>query len=162
MLIITEVAAVDTNIEDIQQIRQLISQWQRLFSPGEEKYTLNGYEDLYVPDGDELLVYDNFSTENTRFTGFDTYRAIWEKTINEQFPGFIMYRAEIDRIEVSGNLGWSGLTWWGKVAKDGQIVYASQHGTHIWRKVDGKWQMLHEHLTGLAIENGRESRRPEE
>jgi ketosteroid isomerase-like protein len=158
MLTIIEDSSIDTTAEDIQQIRQQLAEWQQLFSPGEEQYTLNGYEHLFVQD-DELLVFDNFSPENTRFTGFDTYRTTWEQAINKNFPGFVMYHLYIERIEVSGKLAWSALTWWGKVAKDGKIQYTSQHGTHIWYKRDGQWQIVHEHLTGSVKENGQESRR---
>lgn len=143
--------------DDIQQIRDQIAKWRELFSPGNLQYTLDGYEHLFV--NDELLVFDNFSPKNTRFQGFDTYRAIWEQAINADFPGFVITHLDIDRIEVNGDLAWSALTFWAKGVKDDQSYYTSQHGTHIWHKRDGEWQMVHEHLTGPVMENGQESRR---
>lgn len=136
-----------------------IKRWQRLFSPGEMTYSLKGFEDLFSNEKGALLVYDNFSPENTRFTGFDEYREIWEREINEKFPGLLLYHIEIDRILVNGDLAVSAFTWWGSVLIDGELRHTSQHATHVWHKNDGEWRIIHEHLTGPVIENGKESRR---
>jgi ketosteroid isomerase-like protein len=161
MLVLKIVGNVDSNNDDVKKIRKQIVQWQQLFSPGEEQYSLNGYEHLYSQRDNELLIYDNYADKDTRWTGFDRYREIWEREINSNFPGFMMYRIEIDRIETSGDLAWSALTWWGSVVKDGKSFYPAQHATHIWRKVDDEWRIIHEHLTSGVKEDGKESRRPE-
>ena len=144
---------------DEQAIGRQIERWQRLFSPGDKRYSLEGYEDLFAQEKDELLVYDNFSPDNSGFTGFDTYRDIWEREINEKFPGLLLYHIEIDRIKTNGELGFSAFTWWGSIVIDGELQYSGQHATHIWRKIDGEWRIVHEHLTGPVIENGKQSRR---
>jgi ketosteroid isomerase-like protein len=146
--------------DDEKQIRGKIAQWQALFSRGEGRYTLSGYEHLFA-NSDELLVYDNFAPVNIRFTGFDTYRTTWERTINEDFPGYVMYRVDIERIEVDGDIAWSAINWWGKITKHGKTTYTSQHGTHGWRRIDGEWRIMHEHLTGPIMENQQEAWRPE-
>ena len=151
---------LDISNQDVKQIRDCIAQWQKLFSPGAKRYTLDGYEHLFV-NNNELLVFDNFASDNTRFTGFDTYRKIWEQSINEDFPNFVMYHIEVDRIEVSRNLAWSALTWWGRITKNSETQYSSQHCTHIWHKHEGQWEIVHEHLSGTVKENGTESSRQE-
>ncbi|PON14490.1 hypothetical protein C2W62_28815 [Candidatus Entotheonella serta] len=152
--------AINESESAVRDILEQIRRWQQLFTPGEAPYSLSSYEDLYTDGRDELLIYDNFATPDTRFTGFDRYRRTWEDQINANFPGLVMYRIHVDRIEFSGDLAWSALTWWGSVRKDGQTLHTSQHGTHTWRRQNGAWQIVHEHLSGPVKEQGEESRRP--
>jgi ketosteroid isomerase-like protein len=159
MLELETAPAVNRDDLEIQALLGRLSKWQRLFSPGSKPYSLTGYEDLYDNAADSLLIYDNYSVEDTRFTGFDRYRRTWEEQINANFPGFVMYRIEVDRLEISGDLAWCGFTWWGSIVKGGETVHDGQHGTHIWRKIDGEWRIVHEHLTGPIKENGAPSRR---
>lgn len=144
---------------DQDAIKSQIGMWQQLFSPDELEYSIRGFEDLFSHEKDELLVYDNFSPQSTRFTDFEQYREIWEREINEKFPGLILHHIEIDRILVDGNLAISAFTWWGSIVINGELHHTSQHATHVWRNKAGEWRIIHEHLTGPTIENGKESRR---
>ncbi|NET11193.1 MAG: hypothetical protein F6K09_37705 [Merismopedia sp. SIO2A8] len=159
MLTLKVAPHIDTKNSDIAQLRDCIAQWQKLFSPGEQKYSLDGYEHLFAQEEDELLIYDNYAEQDSKFIGFQRYREIWEREINSNFPDFIMHHIELDRIETSNNLAWSALTWWGRVLKNGDALYPAQHATHIWRKVDTEWQIIHEHLTSGVKENGQDSTR---
>jgi len=150
---------VDLGDPAVRAVRDRLARWQRLFSPGEERFALDGYEDLYSRRGDELLVYDNYAEADTRWTGFERYRATWDREINANFPGHVMYRVEVDRIEASGDLAWSAATWWGKVEKGGGTLWPAQHATHVWRRIDGEWRIVHEHLTSGVKEAGAEARR---
>lgn len=159
MLVLMIDTSIDISNDEIGQIRDRIAQWQQLFSAGDRQYSLDGYEHLFSQKNNELLIYDNYAEKDTRWVGFDKYREIWEREINGNFPGYVMYRIEVDRIEVSGNLAWSACTWWGSVVKDGKTLYPAQHATHIWKKTDEEWAIVHEHLTSGVKENGKESMR---
>ena len=148
--------AVDLADPDVRALRDRIAKWQRLFSPGSETYSLSGYEDLYLQGPDALLVYDNYAERDTRWLGFDRYRRIWEREINENFPGFVMYRIELDRAEAVGDLAWTAFTWFGRMIGDGGPAWPTQHATHIWRRSGGQWRIAHEHLTSGVKESGAE------
>ena len=126
-----------------------------------QPYRLAGYEDLFVHEPKELLAYDNYAESDTRWLGFDRYRQIWEREINQNFPGFVMYLIEVDRIEVSGDMAWTAFTWYGHVTTSTGQLWPAQHATHGWRRMDGTWRIVHEHLTsgvkeaGLLVETGR-------
>lgn len=132
--------------QDEQSIRQALQEWRQLYSYGDRPFSFNGYEHLYI-NTDELLAYDNVAPEDTQINGWDTYRSTWEPVINENFTGQEITRFEIHRIGVSGDLAWSAITFWFRAKNQGTPFYSSQHGTHIWRKVDGKWRIVHEHMT---------------
>ncbi|MEM8797022.1 MAG: nuclear transport factor 2 family protein [Pseudomonadota bacterium] len=144
-LLISE--AVVRDDPDVRAILERIAKWQHLFSPGPQPYTLTGYEDLYVQGADDLIAYDNYAERDTKWFGFATYRRIWEREINTNFPGFIMNLIEVDRVEVSGDLAWTAFTWYGSIITPDGAAYPAQHSTHGWRRVDGVWKIAHEHLT---------------
>lgn len=52
------------------------------------------------------------------------------------------------RVETSGRLGWSAIELWFTARRDGRPFDGSQYGTHVWRKADGRWRIVHEHMTG--------------
>ncbi|VEP14514.1 hypothetical protein H1P_270007 [Hyella patelloides LEGE 07179] len=162
LLTLKTATQVNLNNKEIKQIRDRLAQWQQLFAPGDNLYTLDGYENLFWQNHHELLIYDNYAEKDTRWTGFNRYREIWEHEINKNFPGFTMYRIEVDRIEANGDIAWSACTWWGSVIKAGKTLYTAQHATHIWKKNQGQWQIVHEHLTSGIKENGQESHRSQE
>lgn len=141
--------------QDEQAIRQALEQWRQLYSFGNRKFTFKGYEHLYI-NTDELLAYDNVAPKDTRITGWETYKSLWEAVINESFADQQITRFDIDRVEVSDNLGWSAITFRFRAKNQGKDFYSSQHGTHIWHKVDGKWRIVHEHMTAPVKVDGKE------
>jgi ketosteroid isomerase-like protein len=141
--------------QDEQAIRQALQEWRQLYSYGDRPFSFNGYEHLYI-NTDELLAYDNVAPDDTRINGWTTYRSVWEPVINENFTGQEITRFEIDRVGVSGDLAWSAITFWFRAKNQGKPFYSSQHGTHIWRKVDGNWRIIHEHMTAPVKVNGEE------
>ncbi len=158
--------AVDLADPDVAAIHQRIAKWQELFSAGQERYSLSGYEDLYVQGPDDLIAYDNYAEKDSRWLGFEAYRAIWEKEINGNFPGYVMYLIELDRVEVSGDLAWTACTWYGSIQTPDGEAYPAQHATHGWRRIDGVWKIAHEHLTsgvkidGVVLEEAGQLRTP--
>jgi ketosteroid isomerase-like protein len=141
--------------QDEQSIRQALQEWRKLYSYGDRPFSFNGYEHLYV-NTNELLAYDNVAPKDTQINGWKTYRSIWEPVINANFTGQEITRFEIHRVGVSGDLAWSAITFWFRAKNQGKPFYSSQHGTHIWRKVDGKWRIVHEHMTAPVKVNGEE------
>ena len=138
----------------VEAIRGRIARWQELFSPDTEEYSLSGYEDLFAQGPEDLLVYDNFAERDTRWYGFEVYRSTWEPQINSNFPTFVMFRVDIDEIQVNDDLAWSAFTWFGTVVVDGEEQVVCQHATHVWRLIDGLWRITHEHLTSGVKEAG--------
>lgn len=142
------------NTQDQQAIRRRLQEFRRLYSPGNRKFSFEGY-DLYI-NTDELMAYDNLAPRDTQINGWNTYRPLWETVINESISGQQITRFDIDRIETSGDLGWSGITMRFRAKNRGKDIYGSQHFTHIWHKVNGKWRIVHEHAFSPVKVNGQE------
>jgi len=130
-------------------IRQKLERWRELFS--QEKYSLSGYEDLYV-NTDELLVYDSYAPAgcDREIRGWNNYRTLWEQYIPLDFPGWRIINLDITRLEVHGDSAWSTISYVGQGVKNGAEYFGGQHGTHIWKPINGDWCIVHEHLTTMS------------
>lgn len=141
---------------DETQIKAAIEKWRALFSPGEKSFTTKGYEDIFVNSA-EFIGFDNFAAKNTHMKSWDEYAATWNAEIPTNFAGLVIFDLEIHRLNVSGDMAWSAFNFWMRGFPGGKEVYTSQHATHVWRKADGKWRIVHEHLNGPIRENGGDS-----
>ncbi len=151
----------DASNQDEAAIYAKFKRWVEMFSATGrgEQFTLEGYEDIYFTDDGEdgLLVFDNYSPKwaSTQIDGFIQYRRIWERDVNESFPNWTITKMDVLRVEVQGNLAWSALNFWGEGKRaDNSSYEGSQHSTHIWRKINGDWKMIHEHLSAPITVKG--------
>lgn len=143
---------------DATAICDQLERWREMFSATgrDERFDVEDYPGLFVEgegattDPLTLLTFDGYVPEGgtTQIVGLADYRDLWNESINRDFPGWTITRMDVHRVEVSGDLAWSALNFWGEGVRPGGERYAgSQHGTHGWRRVDGRWVMTHEHLT---------------
>ncbi len=144
-----------------QAIRSQLERWRVVFSLTGlgKRFSLDGYENVFDSRGDNLLVFDSYvpAWASTQIVGFDDYRTIWERDVNESFPGWTITRMDVVRIEVaaSGDMAWSAINFWGEGKRaDGTTYKGSQHGTHVWRLIEGDWRIVHEHLTAPITVRG--------
>jgi ketosteroid isomerase-like protein len=137
------------SISNEATIRQKLERWRQLFS--QEQYSLSGYEDLYL-NTDELLVYDSYAPAgyDREIRGWINYRTLWEQYIPIDFPGWRIINLDITRLEVQGDYAWSAISYVGRGVKNSTEYFGGQHGTHIWKCIDGDWRIVHEHLTTMS------------
>jgi ketosteroid isomerase-like protein len=141
---------------DEQAIKAKIERWRELFSPGSKSFSTKGYENIFVNSSD-FIVFDNFAEKTTHMRSWDEYAATWNAEIDKNFTGLVILDLELYRLHVAGDLAWSAFTFWMKGFPGGKETFTSQHATHVWRKVDGDWRIVHEHLNGPTRANGAES-----
>jgi ketosteroid isomerase-like protein len=135
--------------QDETRIRHKLERWRELFS--QPQFSLNGYENLYV-NTDELLVYDSYSPSgfNREICGWNQYKALWEKYIPIDFPKWRIVDLKITCLEVQGDVAWSAISYVGRGMKDEKEYVGGQHGTHIWKRINDEWRIIHEHLTTMS------------
>lgn len=149
-------AQVDTAAEGAVLRRQL-DRWRELYSYGDKPFSFDGFEDLYVND-DSLTALDSFAPKDTYLRGWANYRALWEPLINQNFTGQVINRFDVLRVEVSGDMALTAHLMWFDAKRDGKPFSTSQAFTHVWRKLDGEWRIVHEHGMGPVLVGGREIR----
>jgi len=123
-----------------QQIRLAISDWENAF----ERRDLAGVMSLYVP-GKALIVYG--PPPPAASYGHDTLRAEYERFF-ARFDGPL--ESELDDLQIvaSETIGFGhGIQSITGRLKDGSAFRYSLRFSQGYRKVNGRWIVLHEHLS---------------
>lgn len=144
-----------TLASDRAALEARLDKWRELYGYGHKPFTFDGFEDLYVND-DSLTALDSFAPRDTALRGWANYRALWEPLINQSFTGQVITRFDVTRIEAHGDMAFTTLLMWFDARRNGQPFSTSQAFTHIWRRIDGEWRIVHEHGMGPVLVDGRE------
>lgn len=152
---------IDELSPDQRAVVDKLKAWRHMFSmTGRgEVFDIDRYPQIFMPTerGDEMLTFDQYvpAWASTQIDGVDGYRTVWNRDVNDSFPGWTIEKMDVLRVEVSGDLAWSALNFWGTGIRDGETYTGAQHGTHIWHDIDpgnGRdWRIAHEHLTAITV-----------
>lgn len=148
---------------DEQAIVGKLETWREMFSATGrgERFDIDDYPQLFLPPerGDEMLTFDQYvpAWASTQIDGVDGYRTVWNNDVNARFPNWTITKMQVLEVEISGDLAWSALNFWGDGTRDGEPYTGGQHGTHIWYDIDPgparDWRMKHEHLTAITVQS---------
>lgn len=130
---------------DIKQIQQLTRQWVNLWSPKDRPFTREGFEQIFSTD--ELLVFDNFDNSVVVLHSLQEYLDTWVPVMQQ----FVYWEIAIEdnlEISISGDLAVTTFSFaGGGRSKDGSDRKLHQYCTHVWKRFNGEWRIVHEHLT---------------
>lgn len=134
-------------VSDEEVVRELTRKWFAGWSVGEAKFTGESLRPLYAQGDGELLVFDNFEGGVAVIKSFQDYLDTWVPVMTD-FSEWAIAPEDGIKVTTSGDLATSTFTWIGKgKMQDGEPVTMRQHGTLVWQRRDGTWQIIHEHLT---------------
>ncbi|MEO1235739.1 MAG: L-dopachrome tautomerase-related protein [Planctomycetota bacterium] len=152
---------LDAPTADQRAVVDKLETWRHMFSmTGRgEVFDIDKYPQLFLPPdrGDEMLTYDQYVPDwaSTQIDGVDGYRTVWNRDLNDSFPGWNIEKMDVLRIEANGDFAWSAINYWGTGQRDGETYRGGQHGTHVWHDVDPTdardWRIVHEHLTAITV-----------
>lgn len=95
--------------------------------------------------GDQLLVFDVIPPREYR--GWDAYKKNWEGLFG-MFSGPIHNTISDVSIDVDGSLAYSHYIEDSQLTtKDGHVAAFTVRYTDIYRKIGGKWLIVHEHIS---------------
>ena len=105
---------------------------------------IDGIMSYYVPDG-TLFVFD--STVPRQYVGAEAYRKDWQMFLS-MFPKSVHMEMTDWKAEADGNLAFGhGIVHNVGTAPDGTTMDMTLRVTDVFRKVNGKWLVVHEHLS---------------
>ncbi len=134
-------------------IRQLTQKWVDIWSPKDKHFTGEGFENIFATGENEILVFDNFDGGVVVLHSLQEYINTWVPVMQN----FKYWKIEIEdnlEISVNGDLAATTFSWvGGGTSKDGQEVRVRQYGTHMWKRINGEWRLVHEHLTAGETPN---------
>jgi len=126
--------------DDVAQIQALEKSYIDAFNAKD----LNGIMSVYVPD-DSLIAFD--ATPPRQYVGAKAYRKDYADML-ALFPGLIHVEVSDWKIDSEGNLGYGhGFFHFVGTDKDGKVWDATARQTDMYRKINGKWLILHEHAS---------------
>jgi ketosteroid isomerase-like protein len=129
-----------TATDDEAEIRQLLDRWAKAFRAKD----LNGIMSIYAP-GEALVAYD--IVPPLQYTGFEAYKKDYQEFL-DQFQGApdVEYR---DLSITAGNtVAFSrGLERMSGTLKNGQKFDAWVRFTECYRRINGHWLAIHDHIS---------------
>ena len=141
----------DKQTVDKAKIRTLTEQWRNIWSPKDKPFTGKGFENIFAIGENEILVFDNFDNSVVVLHSLQEYLDTWIPVM-QNFSYWEIQLEDNLEISIEGDLAVTTFSWvGGGKAKDGKEVKAKQYGTHTWKRLEGQWRLVHEHLTGGEI-----------
>lgn len=133
------------------EIRRQLDRWFGAWSPGDKPFDAEPMRSLFADDG--IHVVDDFGDHVVTIGSFNDYAATWNPVM-APIASWAIRPVGRPVVHVAGDLAavtfvFSG----GGRMQDGTEVRIAQHGTQIWRKRQGTWVIVHEHLTSDKPEN---------
>lgn len=136
-----------SNINDEAEIRNLTQKWFDIWSQKEKQFTGKGLEEVFGDTG-EMLVYDNFDGDVKIIRSVQEYIDTWVPVMQEQLSYHEIQSEDEIELKIDGNMALSTFIWVSKSKlKNGTDISLRQYATHVWRKINGRWNLIHEHLT---------------
>lgn len=132
---------------DLAKIRELTEQWRKIWSPKDLPFTGKGFENIFAVGENEIQVFDNFDNSVVVLHSLTEYLDTWIPVM-QNFGYWSIQLEDNLQISVDGDLAVTTFSWiGGGKTKDEQEVKARQYGTHTWKRLNGEWRLVHEHLT---------------
>ena len=139
-VILCAASASCSRSDDQAEIKALV---QRLADATKAR-DINAIMAYYVPD-ESLFVFD--AVPPRQYVGAKAYRKDWEDFL-AVFSGPIQVEVNDWSISTEGNLGYGhGLFRVTGTGKDGKAMDITVRVTDVYRKIDGKWLAVHEHVS---------------
>lgn len=139
--------AVAYKVTPADEIRDLIDQWLRSVRAKD----VDGIVSHYAPD---IVAYDAIS--QLQFKGADAYRKHWEACLT-MCPGPMVFDIKDLNIAAGDDVAFCHcLNRCGGTGENGEEKSAWMRVTVGYRKIDGRWVVVHEHFSSpFDMESGK-------
>ena len=132
------------------QLSEGDAEFTKLIQESYGAWNTNNPENLakfYAKDSDLKF----FDTLPMQYQGWADYQAGIQKNLFDKMPKFILQANDDIQTYRQDNLAWTNFTWHlSAELKDGKAIEADGRQTDIWEKRDGKWLIVHEHISSPA------------
>lgn len=135
--------------DDVAKIRELEDQFVAAFNAKD----VDAIMKVYVPD-ETLVVFDVVPPR--QYVGANAYRKDWEAFF-AAFKGPLHFKISDLSIATDGDLGYShSIQYVSGTDTKGQPLDLTVRVTDAYRKIDGKWLIVHEHVSvPVDMETGK-------
>ncbi len=129
-----------SNTLEVQEFKQLIDRTHKAWN----SHNPHALAKFYVKDAD-LIFYDALPMQ---YRGWEEYEQGIQKNLFDKMPKFILSANEDLHLTRRDDLAWTTFTWHlSAELNDGTPIETDGRQTDIWEKRDGKWLIVHEHIS---------------
>ena len=140
LLISDTLAEPISNTSETQEFKQLIEGTHKAWN----SHHPDALSKFYAQDAD-LIFYDALPMQ---YRGWNEYEQGIQTNLFDKMPKFILSANDDLRLTRRDNLAWTTFTWHlSAKLNDGTPIETDGRQTDIWEKRDGKWLIVHEHIS---------------
>ena len=136
--------------EDAAELRRLTAIWFEAWSPGAAPWTGERLRDVFAPGEHAISVVDDMGGRVVTFSSIQSYLDFWRPWMAEAAAEWsIAPHGPID-VVIEGSLAVVTFAFdaTGRTPAGEAIdLSPAQYGTHVYRKSETGWRLVHEHLT---------------
>ncbi|MDJ0594406.1 MAG: DUF4440 domain-containing protein [Pleurocapsa sp. MO_226.B13] len=123
-----------------QEFRQLIERTHEAWN----SHHPHELAKFYAKDAD-LIFYDALPMQ---YQGWDEYERGIQTNLFDKMPKFILSANDDLQLTRRDNLAWTTFTWHlSAELNNGTPIETDGRQTNIWEQRDGKWEIVHEHIS---------------
>ena len=133
---------------DERAVRAQTQRWFEIWSQGDEPFTGNGLDEVFLTGEDKIVVFDDFAGDVVEINSLDDYVSTWVPVMKESLASHRIRPDGPIRVTMGRDLAFTTFVWVSDSRTvEGEPISLRQYATHVWKKVDGSWKLVHEHLT---------------
>jgi ketosteroid isomerase-like protein len=132
---------------DVDLLKQSVTAWEKGWSSGDSLFSMTRVDSLY-DRSDRFLEFDTISPAGTIIQGYQSFKNLWEPTMQASTRAKTVIDDNI-KVTTNGNMGLTTFTFRTEYTdrKTGKKYAEHAHSPMVWEKQDGKWVIIHEHIS---------------
>jgi ketosteroid isomerase-like protein len=132
---------------DVDLLKQGVAAWEKGWSSGDTLFSMDRVDNLYVKSNN-FLEFDTLSPAETVTQSYQGFQNLWEPTMQ----GATQVKTVVDdniKINTDGKMGLTTFTFQTEFTdrQTGKKYAEHAHASMVWEKRDGRWVILHEHVS---------------
>lgn len=132
---------------DVDLLKQGVASWEKGWSSGDTLFSMDRVDNLYVKT-DNFLEFDTLAPAGTVTQSYQGFQDLWEPTMQASTHAKTVVDDNV-RINTDGKMGLTTFTFQTEFTdrQTGKKYAEHAHASMVWEKQDGRWVILHEHVS---------------
>jgi ketosteroid isomerase-like protein len=138
---------VQATPNDVDLLKQSVTAWEKGWSSGNSLFSMTRVNSLY-DHSDRFLEFDTISPAGTITQSYQSFKDLWEPTMQASTQAKTVIDNNV-KVTTDGKMGLTTFTFKTEFTdrKTGEKYAEHAHASMIWEKQDGRWVIIHEHVS---------------
>jgi ketosteroid isomerase-like protein len=138
---------VHAALSDVDLLKQSVAAWEKGWSSGDSLFSMERVDKLYAHNK-QFLEFDTISPAGTITRSYQNFKELWKPTMQASTHAQTVVDDNIEVI-TDGQMGLTTFTFQTQYTdrKTGKKYAEHAHASMVWEKQDGRWVIIHEHVS---------------